>query len=348
MNEEAVRRAFHDQAMWCDSLGSPFTAQLMRAVEPILDRSTELGRTCCDWPGNPDARNDSVPLRLAGALQALVLAGQVPDLAALYPPGPLPPEAELGAVLPGIFGRHGPFLLDFLRFAPQTNEVARSGVLYPGMMEITRFSGKPLALFELGASAGLNLALDRFFYRLGGAEGGNPASPVRLQPAWSGPSLEPVPITVASRRGCDINALDIHDPAQRARLRAYVWADQADRIARFEAAVGIASTLPIHLDTMEAAAWIERNLKLDETGATCPVLFHTIAAQYFPDESNRRIAAHMERLGAKATSLRPLAWLSFEQVPNEGCLVMLRLWPGGEMRVLAKADPHGRKVEWRG
>lgn len=348
MAQQDLRKAFSDQARWCDSLGSPFTATLMRAVLPQLDGAGAIVRTILAWPGNPDAHHDSVPLRLAGALQALVLAGKAPDLAAYYPLNPPPAEASLASILPGVFEQHEAFLLEFLRFAPQTNEVARSAVLYPGLMAIARATGKPFALFELGASAGLNLALDRFAYRFGGIEAGAEGSPVRLAPEWEGPALAPFPVTVTSRRGCDLNPLDIRDPGERARLRAYIWADQAERIARFEAAIGVAADLPVRLEAMEAADWVESTLALDETGSTCPVLFHTIAAQYFPEESRARIAAHMERIGAAATPDRPLAWLAFEQAPGEGHLLTLRLWPDGATRVLAKADPHGRKVEWRG
>lgn len=348
MNESVVRQAFLDQARWCDGLGSPFTACLMRVIESLLDRECEVGRRILEWQGNPSASHDSVPLRLAGALQALALGGHAPALAALYPPNAMPSQGALTALLPTIFREHETFLLELLRFAPQTNEAGRSAILYPAMAEIARVTGKPLALFELGSSAGLNLALDMFAYRFGGNQVGKLQSSLSLAPEWSGEPLEPPPFRVASRRGCDLNPLDIRVPMERARLRSYVWADQSERIARFEAAASIAADLPIRLDKAEAANWVEQNLELDHSGQTCPVLFHTIAAQYFPEESRARIAAHLEKIGAAATPDRPLAWLAFEQVPGEGHLLTLRLWPGGEARMLAKADPHGRKVEWRG
>jgi hypothetical protein len=82
MDEQPVRQAFRDQARWCESLGSPFTANLMRVLEPLIDRGTQLGEIVLDWPGVPDARGDALPLCLAGALQTLVLAGHAPALAA--------------------------------------------------------------------------------------------------------------------------------------------------------------------------------------------------------------------------------------------------------------------------
>src|SRR5918997_3321925 len=91
--ETAVREAFASQAEACAERGSPFTGMLCEALGRSLDRSTEGSRRVLDWPGRPDARGDSVPLRLAAGLHAQVRRGRVPRLAALYPPNS-PPEAE--------------------------------------------------------------------------------------------------------------------------------------------------------------------------------------------------------------------------------------------------------------
>ena len=57
-----------------------------------------------------------------------------------------------------------------------------------GLLVVTARTGLPLALYELGASAGLNLMLDRFSYQLGGLLTGVEGSPVRLAPSWKGPA----------------------------------------------------------------------------------------------------------------------------------------------------------------
>ena len=51
----------------------------------------------------------------------------------------------------------------------QTNVVERCGLLLPAFGIIARRSGgKPLALVEVGASAGLNLLWDRYSFDYGG------------------------------------------------------------------------------------------------------------------------------------------------------------------------------------
>ena len=69
----AVLRNLEAQAVICDTLGSPFSAKVCRALAAGLDRSTATGRRALGWPG--DATADALALRLLGALHALVLSG---------------------------------------------------------------------------------------------------------------------------------------------------------------------------------------------------------------------------------------------------------------------------------
>ena len=260
--ETAVRDAFAAQAEACAERGSPFTGLLCEALGHSLDRSTEVGRRVLDWPGRPDARGDSVPLRLAAGLHALVRRGRVPRLAALYPPNS-PPEAEaLRAALAEAVADAEADLLPWLDLPPQTNEPMRSGPLMAGLLAVAaETGGLPLALHEIGASAGLVLVLDRYDHRLGGAAAGTPGAAVTIAPAWEGgPPPQEEPVRVANRRGCDLDPLDVTDPEDRERLLAYVWPDQADRLARTKAAIGVAAPDPPRLDRAEAAAWAEAAL----------------------------------------------------------------------------------------
>ncbi|MEM8658485.1 MAG: DUF2332 family protein, partial [Pseudomonadota bacterium] len=68
MAKETVREAFLEQARFCDHLGSPLTAQLMRALPEALEAGGPVAERVWTWPGQPDAKADSVPLRLGGVL----------------------------------------------------------------------------------------------------------------------------------------------------------------------------------------------------------------------------------------------------------------------------------------
>lgn len=351
MSEAAVRAAFTAQAGWCETLGSPFTSRLCAALGERLDRATAIGRRVLDWPGLPDALHDSVPLRLAGALNALVRRGSVPDLAALYPPHPLPEPDRLWAAVEAACRAREADLIAWLDLAPQTNEVARSAVLIAGLAVVAAETGMPIALHELGASAGLNLVLDRYACRLGSRLYGDPRSALRLEPAWTGGSPPAAKVAIASRRGVDLNPLDVTDPADRERLLAYVWPDQAERVARLEAALAIARRDPPALDAGDAADWMESEFEPSPATGLCRVVMHSIAFQYFPPGTQARVAAWIERAGAMAAPSAPVAWLRYEADPErEGRpSLRLRVWRGEqdeEDRVLAHADAHGRAVQW--
>ena len=139
-----MREAFNAQAGWCTRLGSPFTAELMSVLGERLDTSTATGRKVLTWQGDPGAMADSVPLRLAGALHALAGGSSVPALSSVYPPEPLPSAVELGVIVLNAIEAADDFIFEWLNHAPQTNEVARSAVLYPGMQEIAARTSLPL------------------------------------------------------------------------------------------------------------------------------------------------------------------------------------------------------------
>jgi hypothetical protein len=332
------------QAHWCTALGSPFTSLLCTLVADRLDPATSLGRRLEGWPGNP--QDDALMLRVTGGLHALVRAGKTPALAALYPPAPQPdPDALWAALAPVLTGKA---ILPWLDTAPQTNEVARSGVLVPGFLTIAAETGLPLALLELGCSAGLNLVPDRYAYRLGTLEAGNPDSCLRIEPVWEGAAPPAAPLAIASRAGVDLNPLDLLDPDARNRLLAYVWPDQPQRLERMARAIAITAEDMPEIVQGDAADFVEAHVKPRKGVAT--TVYHSIAFQYFPPQSQARIAAHMEKAGAGATTAAPLAWLRFELEPGADSGVpptlCLTLWPGGKDRLLARAHPHGKLVHW--
>lgn len=346
--ELEIRATFAKQAVWCAQLGSPLTACLMEGLGVALDHSTQTGRKILGWSGRADALGDAAALRLAGALNGLVRSGRLPDLAAFYPPNDLPDMAVLtGAAMAAITDADAE-ICAWLKHPPQTNEVARSAVLFPGFGYISEQTGLPLALYEIGASGGLNLFGDKFSYRFGDHLRGDPASDVILSPKWSGAAPPTCDLRIVRRKGCDRNPLDITRSDHRDRLLAYIWPDQPLRIARITAALKIAQRAPPEMEMSDAADWVETQIsQVPETGVV-RVLFHSIAYQYFPDDVKHRILTWMQNAGAKATKEAPLAWLSFEQDSDEGPRLTLRLWPDGEMQELAVAGPHVHAIEWKG
>lgn len=346
-----IADAFHQQARFCDALQAPFTAALCRAVAGGIDPASLTGQRLAAWPGEP--MTDALPMRMTGALHWLVRAGRVPGLAALYPPAAQPDDAVLAAALAAVIADSAldRAIVEFLASAPQTNEAGRAGALLPGLAVVAGATGLPLVLVELGASAGLNLNMDRFRADLGGVAMGDPASEVRIAPHWTGPPPPVAQANIVARRGVDLAPLDVADPAVAERLLAFMWPDQPERLARTAAAIALARRFPPPLVASDAAEWVARHLALTPGAAT--VVYHSIAFQYFPPAAQQRIIDRLAALGAAATPQAPLAWLRLEMDDPANPAtpaIRLRLWQGGggDERLLGHAHPHGAFVRWHG
>jgi hypothetical protein len=340
--EEEVRASFAEQAFWCGRLGSLFTAGLCETLGKRLDRASAVGRRALAWPGDPRALADALALRLCAGLHFLVREGKAPGLAALYPPAPLPGKAALWAAVAPLLD--DPRLEAWLDSAPQTNEVGRSAVLMSGLLAVAARFGQPMRLYELGASAGLNLLLDHYGYDLGGVAAGERDSSVFLQPEWEGPPPPGAKVTIVGRAGADLNPARL--PQDAGRLPAYLWPDQPDRLVRLEAALAIAADHPPRVEKADAAEWIEAVLAIAPEPGVTRVVMHSVAFQYFGAEAQARVARHIEAVGSAADAAAPLAWLRFEKEPDlDRYALRLRTWPGGE-DLLAWTHPHGSRIAW--
>lgn len=339
MTDHPTRAAFRDQARSCAALGSPLTARLLDGLADTISAESATGARLLAWPGDATSRGDSVALRLAGGLHALVLTGKAPDLARAYAEGtPLP--AALDAI-----ARHDAFLHAWLDSPPQTNEVRRSAGLIAAAHWMHPRAPLPIVLSELGPSAGLNLIWDRYALDAPGASFGPPDPVLRLAPDWQGGAPPaPAPVTIADRAGADLSPLD--PAADRTRLLAYVWADQTDRITRTIRAADEAARLALRIQRADAVDWLAARLATPRPGHL-HLIQHTVAWQYFPAATRARGEALIAAAGARATPDAPLARLSMEAdaTPGDAALT-LTLWPGGQTHPLARVDFHGRRITW--
>lgn len=333
---DPIRHSFRAQSRACARLGSPLMERLLAGLADALAAGTPLTDRILNWQGDPGPTGDALPLRLAGGLHALALTGQDPALAAAYAEGdPLP--AALAAM-----DRHAPHLMRWLDHPPQTNELRRSAPLIAAAHLLTARFRLPLTLSELGASGGLNLLWDRCTLTLPALTFGQ--GPIALAPEWDGPLPPATPFTIASRAGCDLNPLD--PITDRLSLLAYLWPDQPDRLARTRAALTEAATLRPPVTRADAADWLHHRLATPMAGTT-HIVFHTVAAQYFPPATRARIAASLAAAATSATEAAPLAHLSMETDGQpDGAALTLTTWPDGTTHGLGRACFHGRWVRW--
>jgi hypothetical protein len=233
----------------------------------------------------------------------------------------------------------------------QTNEIARSAATLAALKVLTGRFAMPVELMELGASAGLNLNLAHYHYRLGTHECGPVHSPVRIEPMWQGdapPDLRPV---VLRARGVDLAPLDLTCQATVERLHAFVWADRAERRKHLYQALTLARIHPPQVEQGNAAPWLAAQLDLPAVSGVCRVVVHSMMVQYLGPAGRAELDAVFDRAYARATPSAPVARIGFEWTParDEVRLTLtVATGRGVEEHVLATCHPYGDWIDWRG
>ncbi|UKA53705.1 DUF2332 domain-containing protein [Arthrobacter sp. FW305-BF8] len=262
--------------------------------------------------------------------------------------------------------------------ATQTNEVGRCATLLPSLAAIAAAEGRPLALIEVGASAGLALFPDRYSYEFddgaavtrldpgasgelqagSGARSGPPAhrpEPPVLRCRTAGPvplpdSLPPV----VWRAGTDLNPLDVRNPDDVAWLEALIWPEQEFRRERLRRAITVARQDPPFL----VAGDLNEQL-LSLAGQAPPdaalVVFHSAVMGYVSADGRARFRSSMQSLARD----RSCHWLSNEGetviIQQDGSVVVPEMDPGrlrGNFLLLhngqpvAITGPHGQSLDW--
>jgi len=267
------------------------------------------------------------PMLWLAALQdrvlALAEAGERPALAAYYASaGPArAPDAALEGHLGEFIARHRDVLARLIATrTTQTNEVGRCAVLWPVLQRLVEATGRRrIALLDVGCSAGLNLGVDRWRYRyVDDASGATIATtPDRdarapeiacrlLAGTPAGAVTRDAVPEIAARAGVDLHPVDVDDAAAVRWLRACLWPHDAERRARFDAAVAIARTQawPLRARSDVVAAVGEW---LDELPADAmPVVFNSWVLSYFDKPLLRRYSASM----LQHVVVRGAAWIS--------------------------------------
>ena len=342
-----VREAIGWQANHAEKADAPITGRIVRAELAILDTPTELARRMRDWPGL--SLEDAMPLRVAGGLHWLHLSGVEGRLAPVYS-GEVSDQAAVDAIVAAVAVAWDAKLAPWLDHPPQTNEAGRSSSIMAGLLWLSQRLGAKFEMNEIGASAGINTMMERYRYDLGGVAAGPADSPMQLKPEWRGPPPPAGEVEIVAICGSDIAPIDLSDPAEALRLKAYVWPDAPERMGRIDAAARLAAEKPPLLERKDAGTFVEERLEMPQQPGVTRVLYHSVMWQYLPESTRRSITVAMEQAGSRATEEKPLAWVRLET--NRETFrheLAIRYWPGGaEAVLLSEAHPHGAWIVWRG
>jgi hypothetical protein len=287
--------------------------------------------------------------------QSVACDPDLPAWLATLPPAKRQPNLLLAAVRllfgtiadPGAFRRAALDAGDRLRAVmlartTQTNEPGRCATLLPVLARLQ----PPLALIEVGASAGLCLLPDQYAYDFGravlGGPSGAPVFPCRADIATPLPASAP---PIIWRAGLDLAPVDLTDPDQRAWLEALVWPEQTERLGRLQAAMALAAQAPprvvrgdLRHDLATLAAEAPR-------GAT-RVIFHTAVLAYLRSPSEREDFARSVRehcdiwIANEAPRVLPAIAALAPPAPHGRFLLSVNGAP------VAWTDPHGAAIDW--
>ena len=322
-----------------------------------------LNRQIADDPAVVDLltsapEHQQLPVLLLAAVHSIVLAEPDLELAQWYPTTATTPlDTDPYPVFRRLCAERSDEIRSIVSTrSVQTNEVGRSALFVPPLGEIEREVG-PLALVDVGTSAGLNLQLDRFRYRYdpGGSLG--PDSPVVLETGTRGPVPVPARVpSIAARVGLDRNPIVVSDPAEARWLMACVWPDQPDRFERLRGAISLANTDPPHLVQGDAVADVASTIDGIATSGH-PVVLNSWVLNYLDRDAREAYVAELDRVGAT----RDLTWV-FAESPglapglpfpdtvageHTTALVSAR-WRAGHRSVdlHGLAHPHGYWLHW--
>jgi len=218
----------------------------------------------------------------------------------------------------------------------QTNEAARCAFMLPLLAALPQ----PIALLEVGASAGLCLLADRYGYdyddgaRVLGA--GPPVLRCRTEGSPPLPSRLP---EVVWRAGLDLDPIDVFDEERLRWLELLIWPGMEHRIETLRGAVDVARRDPPRIVQGDL-----RTDDLDALAAEAPkdatlVIFHTAVLAYVPRDGRAAFRERVGRLGAAWFAAEAPDLLGFEPHPS-----LMALARDGER--VAMVDGHGGFLSW--
>jgi hypothetical protein len=315
--------------------------------DDIIDSTAETYRNFAVEASGRSPQYEELALAVAGDTQVLeFLAGlpaakRQPNLlfaAARFLLGAAPDGAALRAL---IADRGGRLAGAILARRTQTNEPARCATLLPAFALLPQ----PLALVEVGASAGLTLLPDKYSYDYDGYQvsGTDPGAPV-LACRPRGPIPRPAQVPeVVWRAGLDLNPLDVTSNDDIHWLECLIWPGETGRQQRLRAAIETARRDPPPVYRGDLLTDLPDLIRLAPRGATV-VVYHSAVLAYVHRAGRGEFAKTVGNVGA--------VWLS-----NEGPDVL----PGIAVQVrdahgfilvkdgtepVAVTDSHGTWLEW--
>jgi hypothetical protein len=223
--------------------------------------------------------------------------------------------------------------------------VRRCAYLYPSFCYIYKITQTPLALIEIGTSAGLQLLWDKYSYSYkSNKKYGNEKSALEITSEIRGdkiPFLLDQSPPVTSRIGLDLHVNNLLDPEDYLWLKALIWPEHKVRINYFEKAALSLEKQVFELIEGDGVSLLPSIAsKITKDSSIC--VFHTHVANQIPHEVKIKLSEHIQNIGEERDV--------FHLYNNMWDLDLhLDYYSGGieHKETLAETDGHGRWFKWK-
>ncbi|MET3195735.1 DUF2332 domain-containing protein [Bacillus sp. OAE603] len=226
----------------------------------------------------------------------------------------------------------------------QTNEVRRCAYLYPVFSFIYEKTKKPLALIEIGTSAGLQLLWDQYSYSYNTNEVvGNKGSKLHISSELKGditPFLTTTSPPVSSRTGIDLNTVDLTDEEEFLWLKSLIWPEHKERLLMFEKAASYLKDFPVELVEGDGVSLLEGFI--EKVSIYCTVcIFHTHVANQMPIETRNLLLNTVESIGNNRDVFH-----IYNNIQDKN--LHLDYYVNGEehKQTIAETEGHGKWFKW--
>jgi hypothetical protein len=225
----------------------------------------------------------------------------------------------------------------------QTNEPARCATLLP----LLALLPQPLALLEVGASAGLCLLPDKYAYDYGGhlvgPTNGEAGAPIFHCTANDATPLPKKNVEVVWRAGLDLNPLNVANDDDVRWLQALVWPGEGERARLLAKAIAVARHDPPRVVKGDLRRDVKALAAQAPKDATV-VVFHTAVLAYVREAADRAaFAESVKRIGAQWVSNESANLFQVADMPGR---------PWGRFFLSlnglpqAYTDAHGTAIDW--
>jgi hypothetical protein len=199
----------------------------------------------------------------------------------------------------------------------QTNETARSAVIYPALLSLGL---KEINLIELGSSAGLILYMDKFSYQYVENDKSfisDTEKPLITSKVNDLTSFEKIfnnrnCLDIKSRLGFDLNCIDLNDENNIKFLKSAIW-DSPKRLERLENAINVQKKYSLSEPIISNSTDYTKNLpekileNIDKNIAT--VIYTSVSTYQISDDLYEKL---LEQIKLLNSSIEKLYFIEFE------------------------------------